>query len=103
MEIIDSRIRYNKQHLIDFENEKHDILKYIKELEKLNRDRINYLKLIVNKKDDSFIKTKSLNKLSLDTIILYGKYKGLIVKDVIKKDNNYINWLKTVWNGEILI
>lgn len=46
-------------------------------------------------------KRENPRKLTLSTILRFGKHKGKSVFDVIKSDKSYITWLSTKWEGEV--
>lgn len=49
----------------------------------------------------NYSREKNSRKLTLSTILKFGKHKGKMVFDVLKEDKSYITWLIKKWEGEV--
>jgi hypothetical protein len=50
------------------------------------------LKTPKTKEKPEFKIKKQYNEVDVDSVLPFGKYKGEIFSDVIKKDKNYLQW-----------
>lgn len=99
--LVDGDDKYVEQHRAG--SDAVDEAKIMLHMIKLKADT-NYVKKIVSKtakpkEKPKFKNTKQYDEIDVTTEFPFGKYKGIVFSDVVKKDKRYLNWCLENVNG----